>query len=160
MGQSAERILPDDTIATLYARIEEKGLGLLACYMPKIADGTARLFQQDESKRRVMPQRSPEDGLIDWDACSMDVDRFVRAQTRPYPGAFTNMDGKKLTIWTCRPSREVAVAKSGRVIKEGDRYLVKCGRGMLELVEVSYAGEDFGLSLLSELLGGGGQLLA
>jgi len=24
---------------------------------------------------------------------------FIRAQTRPYPGAFTRIDGKKVILW-------------------------------------------------------------
>ncbi len=35
------------------------------------------------------PPRTEEDGLIDWRKSSKDIMNFVRAQTRPYPGAYT-----------------------------------------------------------------------
>ena len=66
VGQKEEQILPSDTIATLYSRIEERGLELLQEVLPQLVHGTLKLKQQDENKRRIMPQRSPEDGLIDW----------------------------------------------------------------------------------------------
>ena len=33
-----------------------------------------------------MPQRGPEDGVIDWNLEGEFIERFIRAQTRPYPG--------------------------------------------------------------------------
>lgn len=93
-GQREVSIYPDDTIATLYARIEQQGLQLLYKVLPAMAAGTLNLCAQGESKRRVMPQRSLEDRCIDWNQDAEAIIRFNRAQTKPYPGAFTTLDGK------------------------------------------------------------------
>jgi methionyl-tRNA formyltransferase len=98
-GQLATPIYPEDTIATLYARIEELGLELLRTQMPRLATGDAVLTPQEHSKRRVFPQRKPEDGQIDWTWNARRIYDFVRAQTRPYPGAFTFHAGRKIMIW-------------------------------------------------------------
>ena len=98
-GQKEEPNYPDDTVATLYARIEERGVELLRDKMPQLANGTLKLQLQNETKRRIMAQRSPKDGLIDWTQDEKSIDRFVRAQTRPYPGAFTTLETKPLHIW-------------------------------------------------------------
>jgi methionyl-tRNA formyltransferase len=116
-GQREEPILPNDTIATLYERIEDRGLELLREALPRIASGSIKLYQQDESKRRVMRQRSPKDGLIDWTKDAKFIDRFIRAQTRPYPGAFTTLNGKSLTIWRGAPTAGSDCLKVGVVKK-------------------------------------------
>jgi methionyl-tRNA formyltransferase len=97
IGQRREPIFDNDTIATLYARIEERGLDLLRTHLPQIARGEAHYTPQDESRRRIFPQRSPEDGRIDWSWSARRVYNFVRAPTRPYPGAFTELAGERLT---------------------------------------------------------------
>lgn len=160
-GQAEEPIQDDDTIATLYARIEERGLALLDDALPRLAAGTLSLRPQDESKRRVVPQRTPEDGVIDWTREAAFVERFVRAQTRPYPGAFTLLDGKPLHIWRASVVRAACEgAPAGTVVStDGGAYDVACGRDTLRLLEVSYGGQDFATAQLGSLLPGGAHRL-
>lgn len=56
--------------------------------------------KQDVSKINIYPQRSPKDGEIDWTWEEKRIKDFIRAQTRPYPGAWTIINGKKITIWS------------------------------------------------------------
>ncbi len=88
-----------DTIADAMARMEAAAVELLREYLPRIAVGTAPRIPQDESRATVFPQRSPEDGEIDWSRPAEEIRNFIRAQTRPYPGAFTRIGGKKVIIW-------------------------------------------------------------
>jgi len=99
IGQETVEITEDDTIKTLYEKIEKAGFGLLKKFVPKLVNGTVHFIKQDHSNRRVFPQRSPEDGLIDWTWDSKRIKNFIRAQTKPYPGAFTIINGKKIIIW-------------------------------------------------------------
>src|SRR5438874_1195542 len=46
-----------------------------------------------------LPRRRPADGLIDWCRPSREVYDFIRALTRPYPGAFSWLDGTRWTVW-------------------------------------------------------------
>ena len=52
-----------------------------------------------------LPKRVPSDGAIDWTRSTDDVCRFVRALTRPYPGAFCHFDNGRntLVIWDVHP---------------------------------------------------------
>lgn len=154
-------IQPYDTIATLYSRIEERGLELLDHALPLIASGTLQLQPQPESGRRVMPQRSPEDGRIDWTRDASFIDRWIRAQTRPYPGAFTEFDGQRLIVWSAAIDTEIrAKADPGAVVKGTDgRYVVACNGGFIQLCEVSHGTQTFTAGTLAALLGGGGQRL-
>jgi methionyl-tRNA formyltransferase len=124
-----------------------------------MSQGKTNLIVQDESKRRIMPQRSPEDGVIDWNKPAIELDRFIRAQTRPYPGAFTMLDGKRLTIWTTRKREVISKSQPGLIIAQGDKYLIVCKQGCLELADVDYAGNTYDEARLHQLLGEGGQQL-
>ena len=64
VGQKEEQ--PSERHHCRFTWIEERGLELLQEVLPQLVHGTLKLKQQDENKRRIMPQRSPEDGLIDW----------------------------------------------------------------------------------------------
>ena len=160
-GQAEEPIHEDDTIATLYARIEERGLELLDEALPMLAAGTLSLRKQDETARRVVPQRTPDDGLIDWTRDATFVERFVRAQTRPYPGAFTWLEGTPLHVWRAAVVRDVidGVPAGTLVRGAGGECLVACGRDAIRLLEVSYGDRAVSPEQLGSQYGGGAQRL-
>jgi methionyl-tRNA formyltransferase len=99
VGQVRIPIEDRDTAATVYDKATVASADVLRQMLPRLADGTAPRLQQDESQASVYPQRKPEDGEIDWSWSPKRIRDFIRAQTRPYPGAFTIIGGKKVTIW-------------------------------------------------------------
>jgi len=130
LGQAETEITAIDSIATLYARIEDLGLALIDRHFPQLAAGTAVLTAQDESRRRVFPQRGPEDGVIDWQQGAARIHDFIRAQTRPYPGAFTPVGLEKLTIWSsCKNERTSPRIPSAHMQLVDGRVHVGCGDG-------------------------------
>ncbi len=88
-----------DTIKEILERASVSSKEVLLEYLPKIADGTAPKIQQDHTLASLFPKRSPEDGLIDWNWDAKRIHDFIRAQTKPYPGAFTYINNKKIIIW-------------------------------------------------------------
>lgn len=91
-----------DTIGTLYDKISIEGMRLLKDNLPLIAaDKSMRMKQVELSANEIYPQRSPQDGIINWTSTSRQVYNFVRAQTRPYPGAYTYYLGYKVVVWAC-----------------------------------------------------------
>lgn len=158
VAQAEETIRGDDTIASLYARIEERGLELLKQFLPVIAKKAAVLSPQDETERRIFPQRSPADGCIDWGQDAQYIERFIRAQTRPYPGAFTTLNGRQLTIWAAsHVRRDHRLAGLGHVSFDDGCYFVQCSLGAILLEEVAYEGRSYGRDEIQVLLGAGGQ---
>ena len=102
IAQKQVKICDGDTIKELYERVGKTGIDLLRENIPLIESGTANRFKQDDGyEGSVFPPRTEEDGLIDWRKSSKDIMNFVRAQTRPYPGAYTIIGNKKITIWDC-----------------------------------------------------------
>lgn len=120
----------EDTIGTLYGKVEEEGLSLLKDALPRIADGSAPRIPQDLSHRTVFPMRTPEDGLIDWGWPASRIYNFVRAQTKPYPGAFTTAGDKRLIVWEAGIG-PVASGRPGKILERvsGKGVLVSCGKG-------------------------------
>ena len=145
VGQLTTDIYAKDTIATLYARIESLGVKLIKEHLPKIINGSEKLIVQDESKRRVFPQRKPEDGIIDWTLPANKIYDFVRAQTKPYPGAFTWCGKDKVTLWSCQIFKEAInpVLSPADVIIDSHRVFVGCGGGSkIEVTDTAINGVD------------------
>ncbi|AGH97793.1 methionyl-tRNA formyltransferase [Micavibrio aeruginosavorus] len=140
VGQVKTPIYHEDTIATLYTRIEDLGLALVVEHVPTLANGTAKMIVQNESLRRLFPQRSPEDGKIDWSRSAREVYDFVRAQTKPYPGAFSVIKDRKLTVWAVVESDLSDVGTQGIAVISGHQLFVGCGDG--KIVEVKSVAID------------------
>lgn len=150
IGQKAEPIYLNDTIATLYGRIEKRGIELIEDHLPQVAQGKLIRIKQDETMRRIMPQRHPEDGEIDWNWSALQIYNFIRAQTRPYPGAFTFYKNEKRIVWEAKlfdyfPSTHVYKSTRGGEILEVIR------EGPLQGILVATANGD--MPLLITLLG-------
>lgn len=127
-----------DDIETLYFKVAIATRRLLLRHLPDLLAGRAR-FRPQVGEPSYYPKRTPEDGRIDWQ--TMDVYQvydFVRAQTRPYPGAFAPIGEATLRIWKARPfdtRLDYPGAAYGEVVERfGDRMVVNC-RGGLLLVE-------------------------
>lgn len=54
---------------------------------------------QDKSKIKIYPQRKPEDGEINWEWPPTRIKNFIRAQSRPYPGAWSIINNRKVFFW-------------------------------------------------------------
>ncbi len=99
IGQDSFNISETDTIRTLLNKSLTSSKNLLTKFLNK----SKILFKkQNPDKIKVFPQRKPEDGLIDWSDSVDKIDRFIRAQTKPYPGAWTIIHDKKVTIWDAK----------------------------------------------------------
>lgn len=144
IAQSEEKIHFEDTIATLYARIENRGVELLRQFLPRIGRRTDFLMNQNELCRRTFPQRSPNDGEINWNLDCITLYNFIRAQTRPYPGAFTIWRNKRLIIWTAQVVRDaITISRPGEVIADVTSTSIACEKGLLLLEELEFEGRRF-----------------
>ena len=72
-------------------------------FVPQLLARTAPRIPQDPSRASSWPKRAPADGIIDWETRAPYLYDWVRAQTRPYPGAFTFLGDEKVIVWGARP---------------------------------------------------------
>ena len=127
----------DDTIADVLGRLEAKILAQLPVVWSNLINGTVRWVEQDHSKATFCALRTPDDGRIDWRWPARRVHDFVRAQTLPYPCAFTFVDGASVKIVRTERAQEKWLATPGQVIATGMKPLVACGDGTtIRIVEV------------------------
>jgi methionyl-tRNA formyltransferase len=141
VGQVEVPIEQDETATTLYEKITAGHLELVREYVPKLLDGTAERVQQDTRRASTWPKRTPPDRSIDWETRAPYLYDWVRAQTRPYPGAFTYLGEKKLVVWRARPVELDEEAPAGTVVAVEGGPVVACGEGGLVLEEVEGAAE-------------------
>jgi methionyl-tRNA formyltransferase len=143
VGQVTLDIAPDETATTLYARIADAHVELTRQLLPQLIARTAPRIPQDPTRASSWPRRTPADGIIDWDTRAPYLYDWVRAQTRPYPGAFTFLGDEKVIVWSARPIDLAGAAPAGTVVEVGPGGpVVACGEGALVLEEIqTSAGE-------------------
>ncbi|HXM55967.1 MAG TPA: methionyl-tRNA formyltransferase [Candidatus Dormibacteraeota bacterium] len=133
-----------DTCASLYARVAESNRTMILRALPALLRGERPGTRQPATADRPLPRRRPEDGRLDFSRGAEEVYDFVRALTRPYPGAFSWMEGERWIVWqTALVAGDPGPAECGEVIgpvvspvPEACGQLVQCGRGAVVLLEL------------------------
>jgi methionyl-tRNA formyltransferase len=134
LGQVVVPISADETATTLFDKLARAHVDLVRDCVPQLVAGTLTKTPQETSRASTWPKRTPADGIIDWETRAPYLYDWVRAQTRPYPGAFTFLGDEKVVVWRARPVEWRGDAPAGTVIEPGP--VVACGEGALLLEEV------------------------
>jgi methionyl-tRNA formyltransferase len=87
-----------EEVVGLIEELNRASRRLVVEHIPAILQGTATAWEQDEASATFFPPRSPEDGQIDWQWPARRIYDFIRAQSLPYPCAFTFYQGNKISI--------------------------------------------------------------
>lgn len=129
---------PLETIADVFPRITEGYLQLLEQNLPLLKEGRAPRRPQDHSRATYTCKRVPEDNRIVWSEPTSVIWNLMRAVTRPYTGAYTRYEGKRLTVWSAQPlpTRRLYVGRiPGRVVEvlPGEGVVVLTGDGLILL---------------------------
>jgi methionyl-tRNA formyltransferase len=137
VGQVVVEIAPDETATTLFARLAHAHVELTREFMPQLIARTAPRLRQDPRRASSWPKRVPSDGIIDWETRASYLYDWVRAQTRPYPGAFTFFGDDKVIVWGARAVDLSEAAPAGTIVDvSADGPVVACGEGGLLLEEI------------------------
>ncbi|HEY3279489.1 MAG TPA: methionyl-tRNA formyltransferase [Gemmatimonadales bacterium] len=148
IDQTEFPITPYDTCASLYERVAASNREMILRALPRLAAGERPGTPQRRNGEPVLPRRRPQDGRIDWTATSAQVYDFVRALTRPYPGAFSWLDGQRWTVWRVARLPAAASARAtpgailGPVISPDEAacgQVVACGDGAVVILELEAA---------------------
>lgn len=131
----------DETAATLHDRLALLGAAVLGDNLDDILHGRLQATAQDESQVTYAPLIKKEDGLLDWQQSSWEIDRRIRAMT-PWPGAYTTWQGEILKIGTAQPvAGPLAETEPGCVIQHQDSVVVLTSGGGLALQQIQLAGK-------------------
>ena len=88
----------EETGASILDKFNKLYFPLIKSVLNKIQHNQIDPVPQNHSKATFFGKRTPEDGKIDWNWQKERILNWVRAQSNPYPGAFTYINEKKLTI--------------------------------------------------------------
>ncbi|AWI24458.1 methionyl-tRNA formyltransferase [Flavobacterium pallidum] len=129
---------PEMTGAEVLAQYETYYPIMIREIYEKIQNGSLSVTVQDHSKATYFGKRTPEDGQIDWNWQKERIKNWVRAQAHPYPGAFTFLDGQKITIdkVTFSDFGFDSSMENGTILQTDPAVLVKTQNGVIELTQI------------------------
>ncbi|POE22478.1 bifunctional UDP-glucuronic acid oxidase/UDP-4-amino-4-deoxy-L-arabinose formyltransferase [Pectobacterium odoriferum] len=133
VAQSVVAIDEEDTALTLHGKCRTAAAALLAQQLPLIRSREITLTPQDESRASYFGRRTAADGLIDWHKSAREINNLIRAVTEPYPGAFTFLGERNVTIWRARVVKDKLGGEPGAIISTSP-LVVACGEDALEIV--------------------------
>lgn len=141
VDQVAVPIAPEDTAFTLFGKLERAATTVLDRSLPLIRTGTAGRRAMDLTAGSYCGGRTPSDGVIDWSWSARRIYDLIRAVTHPYPGAFTALRGRRLTVWWALPL-DSPTGRPGEVLAiDRDGIVVGAGQGAVRLVTCQLAGQ-------------------
>ena len=144
VAQKPMSITIEDDAGSMYGKMIKTGREIIQEFYPQFEDGTAPRKPQDDDEATWWPRRQPEHGAIDWNQSQRDVYNWIRGQSRPYPGAFSYIDQKKVTVWQADPpDQNRTFASPGEIMyRDGDALGVGVWEGVVELTEVQVGDDD------------------
>ena len=137
LSQVIIQIGQNDTGNDLLNKYKSKYFSFIKDVLDKIESNKLAPLIQDDSLATYYGIRKPEDGRINWNWHKERIRNWVRAQANPYPGAFSFVNGNKLTI---DEVEEVSngftnLTENGIVLEIEPNIIVKTSNGALKLTK-------------------------
>jgi len=126
--QRSVAVGPRDTTTDLFHKTVAMIGPITTDALALIAAGETGWVKQDRARASFFHKRSPEDSRIDWTWPAEDLDRLIRAQSDPYPNAFTFHKGQRIRITGASVSQACYGGTPGRIfIREGKGIVIVAG---------------------------------
>ncbi|WP_432152176.1 methionyl-tRNA formyltransferase [Streptomyces sp. bgisy029] len=126
--QRSVAVGPTDTTTDLFHRTVDLIAPVTTEALGLIASGRTEFTPQDRSKASFFHKRAEEDIRIDWNWPAEDLERLIRAQSAPYPSAFTFHKGQRLDVLSAVVSEGRYGGTPGRIFyREGDGVVIVAG---------------------------------
>jgi methionyl-tRNA formyltransferase len=138
-----------DTVKNLYDKINTFLQENLCDVIDKVLSGYNGIKQKGTAT--YCCTRIPEDGLIDWSKQTKEIYNLIRGLTRPYPGAFTYFEGKRVIVWDAEIPNNPKIFEGsipGRVasVIQNKGVEVLTGDGVLLIKTIHFEGRDYNAS--------------
>jgi methionyl-tRNA formyltransferase len=128
LDQQSVNVDINEDISLVLTNLEHATLKSFRRVYPQILSQSIILKDQNHDMATYCAPRSPCDGVIDWSANAEDIHNFIRAQSHPYPGAYSHYDGQKVIICKAKMFDKKYFGTAGQVVKiENNEVYVVCG---------------------------------
>lgn len=148
VDQIAVSIEIHETAHNVFNKVSNAAKRVIERVLPKLMKGEIPRSPNDLSRGNYYGGRKPEDGRIDWSQPAITIYNLIRAVAPPYPGAFTEFQGR---VWILSKSSLPLIIETdlspqvAQILKKStpglhlvdNRYFGLCGDGkVLELLSV------------------------
>jgi len=113
-----------ETATTLFDKARMAHIELGVRLGKRMATRALSWTEQDERLASTWPRRRPEDGRIDFSWTAVEIDRFVRALTSPYPGAFFLWANQKIRVHKVEPLQLAHTEAPGTILATDPSVIV------------------------------------
>lgn len=133
VAQESFEVSTDDNASSVETKIYVAMKDALDILLPQLANGKLCAIEQDDSLATEFGIRKPEDGLIDWSRSAYEIDRIIKAASKPHPGAFTYLESAQIAVLSSRVEKELKIkGVQGRILKvRKHEVLVQTGEGVI-----------------------------
>lgn len=138
LAQEPYYIGDNDYCQDVLDKIDEVAIVAMRKVLIGLRDNTLVPVKQNDEEASYTLKRSPEDGLIDWNQSIKDIHLFIRAISKPYPGAFSMYDGKsKIVIYRAEIlENKKYIGFNGQIAElRKDGFDVVCKDGLLRVTD-------------------------
>lgn len=134
-------ILPDTTGGNILEQFINLYPVIIQKVISMIENEQVVFVEQDETKATWFGKRNPDDGEINWNWQKERIYNWVRAQSNPYPGAFTYYKNSKVIIHKIEYS-DMGFdfeQENGTILLGGSRPIIKTPNGAVKLTTIETA---------------------
>jgi methionyl-tRNA formyltransferase len=155
VAQLSVPILPNDTAIEVFNKVTVAAEIALDSALPKLIQGIATQTPLDLTQGSYFGGRKPEDGRIDWSQSADRIHNLIRGVAPPYPGAFADVQGKRLRFLSSRIDKTLhSHSPTPTLFADGSRLIVDSADGrVLEVLALEHDGSLVSPPQLETLFG-------
>lgn len=140
ISQAEFPITKSDTTTIVHDKMIEVAKELLLNTLPSVLADEYETRPQDESLVTYSPNIQKEQEKIVWDNPADIVHNQIRGLSS-WPGAYTNLDGKRFKIYLSELTTRVSTNKPGSIASVDEAIYVNCQDYQVKLVRIQPAGK-------------------
>lgn len=129
----------NETAGDVHDRMMVLGAEVVLDTVRLIEKGEANPVSQDDRLATPAPKIFKEDCRIPWDKPAREVHNFIRGVS-PHPGAWTMHGATQIKMFRTSVAETSGEGVPGRVVEAGERLIVSCGEGAVEIHELQQEG--------------------
>lgn len=140
--QEKIKIDEDDYICDLLNKVKNTYPKIVLNAIHSLENNNINLIKPDLSKGFYVNKRNKDDGKIDFSKPSKDIMNFIKAISKPYPGAFLYHNNKKIIIWRAHLDYNILPQYEnldiGTVVFNNSNLLIKLKDAMLIVTDYEF----------------------